>query len=62
MEAHLEVGVLTQLVEEQAEDGIGLGLGHADDPSSEAWVRAQQIESVDNECEQAAEFDLPGLT
>lgn len=30
VETHLEVRVLAELVEEQAQDGIGLGLGHAD--------------------------------
>lgn len=36
MEADLEVGVLTELVEKQMQDSVGLGLRDADNAASEA--------------------------
>lgn len=34
----LEIGVVAELVEEEGEDGVGLGFGHADDLAREAGV------------------------
>lgn len=40
VEANLEVGVLAELVEKQAQDGVRLRLRDADDPAREACTGA----------------------
>jgi hypothetical protein len=43
VEAHLEVGVLTELMEQQAEDGIRFGFWDTDDPSSETYEKSRWL-------------------
>lgn len=59
MEADLEVRVVANLLEEQAEDGVRLGLGNAHDSTCEPcvmYVSQQRVFPF------KMVFDLPGLT
>lgn len=38
VEAHLEVHVATDLLEQEVQDGIRLSLGNADDTTRETWI------------------------
>ena len=46
-EAHLEVHVATDLLEQEVQDGVRLSLGNADDATRESWVDVDTLPAGD---------------
>lgn len=46
-EAHLEVRIATDLLEQEVQDGVRLGLGNSDDAARETWVDVDTLPAGD---------------